>query len=193
MKHSKWRFATTKWKQNKTEVPDLIGDELKGKVRTLGPGTAICDTRRGYLEVSLRLLLLGGQLRQRVLQRLRLGRVKLPLLLQRSGPLLILLHPGARHSKGGQPFPPQHNSQEERGLSIMVGHGTGCPDQSGTNGSSVCVALQWHRPRWRNQVDGFFNGTFSAPRRSPGAPNTSYAQVREHQMDSCALALTWKE
>lgn len=105
--------------QNKNKIkPSLPLDRgwtERENERTLGPGTAIRNIHRGYLEVSLRLLLLCSQLWERVLQRLRLGRVKLPLLLQHSGPLLILLHPGARHSKGRQPFPPQHSSQEGRG------------------------------------------------------------------------------
>lgn len=93
----------------------------KGKWENSGPRYSNMWHIRGYLEVSLCLLLLRSQLREGVLQRLRLGRVKLPLLLQRSGPLFILLQPGAQHSKGRWPFPPRHNSQEGRGSVLWWG------------------------------------------------------------------------
>lgn len=50
-----------------------------------------------YLEVSLSLLLLCSELRQRVLQGLGLGRVELPLLLQCAGTCFIFFHSAKQH------------------------------------------------------------------------------------------------
>lgn len=127
----------------KPSLPLDRGGTEREYERTLSPGMTICDIHRGYLEVSLSLLLLCGQLQEWVLQCLRLGRVKLPLLLQCSGPLLILLHPAALYSKDNHSHPSTTHRKEGShylwwgtlyhlaalSKELLTGH---------------CVSLQWH-------------------------------------------------
>lgn len=94
---------------------DEMGDDLKRRCETW-----MCDRHGWYLEIPLCLLLLCSQLWEWVLQRLWLGRVKLPLLFQGSGPLLVLLHPGVWQKEDHHPHP----CTTQRGRGSMPWWGT---------------------------------------------------------------------